>query len=585
MLSILVLILFVLLIALTPLRFLIVPMWRWFSGANMFGEYYTNAGWFIRGDEVSHPRGRAIRWHYLPRIHRAGYRTGGTVLTVVICYGLWVAYVLTLACVCVAVAAVIGFTAWLVKRTWRHHRTWVRPLHRALAPAVGHPHSHPPKAWLQVPRNPAADKTIVWLPDHFTGSAESRGQVKQIVAAKLALEDPAVEFKMTGRPCAVFTPAQPPPDKVAWAEVEAIAAKLPPVQLLLGLGCKRAPVICDLDNDSPHLLFSMASGAGKSVATRTIAAQVLHNGGVCLILDIKRISHTWARGIPGVWYCRDIEEIHNALLWLEGEIDGRNLIVDDATDIDGTMTGNLGPRIFVLAEEMNATVARLRAYWRTVKAKGDPTESPAVEAFGAAMFMGRAIEINVGAVAQMFSARTAGGPEARENFGTRILGRYTANNWRMLVPEIWPMPRKSNKPGRVQACSGGIAQETQIAFMAPQEAHDYALSGKQATFPVMGHPVGAPEIAVLPGIGLAEACATGILSITLDAARQARKRDPDWPPFVGKEGVELLYDPDTLRRWEANRPRASGVNSRLTSTEGERDARQAPAGSTAEAEH
>ncbi|MGW5068762.1 hypothetical protein ACWEQJ_22035, partial [Streptomyces cyaneofuscatus] len=33
-------------------------------------------------------------------------------------------------------------------------------------------------------------------------------------------------------------------------------------------------------------------------------------------------SHTWARGVPGVTYCRDIGEIHDALVHLaqEGQI-------------------------------------------------------------------------------------------------------------------------------------------------------------------------------------------------------------------------------------------------------------------------
>ncbi|MGW1794259.1 hypothetical protein ACWCO0_25855 [Streptomyces tubercidicus] len=37
------------------------------------------------------------------------------------------------------------------------------------------------------------------------------------------------------------------------------------------------------------------------------------------VLDFKRISHTWARGVPGVTYCRDIAEIHDALIHLAQE--------------------------------------------------------------------------------------------------------------------------------------------------------------------------------------------------------------------------------------------------------------------------
>ena len=57
------------------------------------------------------------------------------------------------------------------------------------------------------------------------------------------------------------------------------------------------------------------------------------------------------------------------------------------------------------------------------------------------------------------------GPEARENFGIRVLGRYSVAAWRVLVPEITPIPPKSTIRGRVQVCVAGEREETQVAYL------------------------------------------------------------------------------------------------------------------------
>lgn len=82
-------------------------------------------------------------------------------------------------------------------------------------------------------------------------------------------------------------------------------------------------------------------------------------------------------------------------------------------------------------------------------------------------------------------------------------------------------------------------------------------SGARATRPGtvppqarQAHPGGGP-------VGLSEAVRTGVLTVSLESARAARKRDPEFPEPVGKRGQEMLYDPDALRRWERNRPRSA----------------------------
>ncbi|MEN8651742.1 hypothetical protein ABCR94_14220 [Streptomyces sp. 21So2-11] len=52
----------------------------------------------------------------------------------------------------------------------------------------------------------------------------------------------------------------------------------------------------------------VCSGTGGSTTTilRTLTAQLLHHGAHALVLALKRISHRWASGVPGVTYCREI---------------------------------------------------------------------------------------------------------------------------------------------------------------------------------------------------------------------------------------------------------------------------------------
>jgi hypothetical protein len=213
-------------------------------------------------------------------------------------------------------------------------------------------------------------------------------------------------------------------------------------EFFLGLGVGGKPVVISLRDDSPHIACSAGSGAGKSVLAQLVAVQVLARGGRVVLLDLKG-SHRWALGVPGVDYCTTPEQMHQALVRLGELADQRNQdALHEPEDWDP------GPRVLVIAEELNATFARLRDYWAEIREKSDPKTSPAVRAFRNVLYMGRSAKVNMLAIAQMLTAQTTGGPESRENFGVRCLARYTRNNWQMLVPEA-SMPRASPHAGPV----------------------------------------------------------------------------------------------------------------------------------------
>ena len=256
-----------------------------------------------------------------------------------------------------------------------------------------------------------------------------------------------------------------------------ILEAMPESAPLIGFGWGGKKVSADLDHESPHVLVFAGAGGGKTTTLRGIACQLLRNGAVTWILDLKRISHSWARGLPGVTYCRDIADIHDALIHLGQEGRRRIRIAerlgDDALDIE---PGRVGPRLVILLEEINAIMRELSRYWGKIREPSDPKVSPAIDALGEILFMGRQLRLHL-LVAQAAPTRAPGGPDMREQFSTRILARYTLNAWRILVPEVNPAPKPTIHAGRAQVVLGAAVQETQVLNISNAEARDWVTSG------------------------------------------------------------------------------------------------------------
>lgn len=467
----------------------------------------------------------------------------------------------------------VGGVAYRGALGWSHTRRWVRPLHLALAPVVGVPRSARPRSWLTVPRDfhKEGREIVARLPDGFALAGEvNQRAISDIVCAKLALEQPGASWRLAGHgPTVTYKTQTPPPALVGLADIRGAIARGSDSKLTLGLGQGAREVACDFEFE-PHVLVSAASGAGKSVAIRVLVSQALHHGAIVLCLDIKRISQSWLRGLPSVRYAKTIEQVHEALLWLEDEIPRRADLADQGADLDGEVDGvDLGPRIIILCEELNATAQQLAKYWRKIRSQDDPKISPAVEALGAVSYMGRQLKINLVVAGQMTSARALGGGEVRESFGYRVLSRWSLNAWRMLAGEVWPPPRATRHKGRMQVVVAGQATEVQVAYLSAAEARELASSGTVAEFPAAGPADAAVPLHIartLEPIGLREAIASGALPVPegstperwLEAVRKARQYDAGFPAARDHSGPGggHRYDPDELAAWARSRPRA-----------------------------
>ncbi len=564
--------------------------WAFTSGIELFERGQAGGE---DGDQGGRRPGRR-------RLARAGARLGLLALLLLSVYtyaaaprqsgAQWGRAVLVLGCL---LAAVGGYRLVDGVIGYRHHRDWVRPLHLALHEHLGYAESARPRDYLHVPRNfteLTGEAITVQLPQKFHGDAAEQQKIRQILMTKLGLQDVVFSWRLDGRNHHLSIVQAPRPRTTALFSdpfVRRLIEGAPESAPLIGLSHRDKRVAVDLDAESPHILVSASTGGGKSVILRTVFAQLLHRGALGVVLDFKRHSHKWVRGVPGVDYHRDIADIHDALIALGEEGHRRNIIVDDWEGEDDR-DAPVGPRLVILLEEANATIAKLKKYWAATRQKDDPKSSPALDALGEILYMGRAVRIHVLMVAQSATANALGGPEMRECFSTRILARYTQNAWRMLVPEVFPIPKSSRHVGRAQVVLGGVAQETQVIFYSSAEAREYAMAGRVAA-PVGGGPASPPvsvsdvrtpsdlgqdqgdvsdglaasgsHLSLVPdlpeeleGITLRQAVEDKVVSMELPNIQRASNRDPEFPESVGLSGKAKLYRPTDLMKWERNRP-------------------------------
>lgn len=418
------------------------------------------------------------------------------------------------------------------------------------------------------PKPPVAARLKIWRP-YLT--AEQQKFVAAVMAEKVRL--PAncrLHWDQHGsKVTATWVPSKPTPKRVGYAELLKQWDKMQETDLYMGES-SAGPVVVSLHDDSPHICISAGSGAGKSVLAQLLAVQVLARGGQVIVLD-RKSSHRWAVGLPRVIYARTPSQMHDCLIAAAALADERNSRV-----LDEPEGWDPGPRVLVIAEELNATLDQLRDYWNDVREKGDPKASPAIRALKNLLYMGRSAKINVVAVAQMLTARTIGGPEARENFSVRCLSRFTTNAWRMLAPHV-PQPRSSRVVGRWQIVVGGTATETQVAWLSDAESRMFAARGGSGPGPLGGAvpaqrngsdrastrdvpgdrlPAGdsgdaadGPVDPLSERLTLRDAVAEGVLPWSHQAAKKRLQRSRNRPQPCGKRGQADLFRRGDLIEW------------------------------------
>ncbi len=167
------------------------------------------------------------------------------------------------------------------------------------------------------------------------------------------------------------------------------------------------------------------------------------------------------------------EGIHDAGVRIGEEVDIRK---------ESGMEGRAN--VLVVREEWNMTSVLLQEYWTQLRSMAEPDErrrmgvkSPALLGFNSLVFAGRQFGMFDLLAAQRMSNRVFNGnTDLRENYQIRLLARYSAQTWRMLIPEIKPI-RKPKEVGRWMVWAQDEVTSVQGILISDEEAREFSLAG------------------------------------------------------------------------------------------------------------
>jgi hypothetical protein len=486
--------------------------WRWFTAsAGWHGKAITNRGWTRPGTGKAHTdTGFAHRRWYWPRWQHALWRTRNTLAAALLAAGLLFQFRRTIDYLAVTAAAGAAYGTWR-SRAWvqgyTHRKNNVKPVHIRFAGEAGIPIAAKPESWLDIPQD-LSYAALTWPKNATLPKPQERQAIETGVASTLGMKGARATWQFTGPRLGLrLVPPVPSPkwvflDKIDWAgripagvAQDAIRQAILAAdvnELILGVGEDGKIIKVNFKHDSPHMALSVDTGKGKSTLVRCLIPQILFRGGIAAVLDNKLVSHPSLRALPNVAYADDIDKIHFFLEWLDGELKRRAEYIRDHTDFYGNLTGSPGPRLFVILEEQNLLMNRLRSYWadRIAEDRARPKEdreflppvSPAIKGFENASYVGRELKVHLVFIAQRFTAEAAGGgakgAAVRMNAGVRILAGYDEDTWKMLVGKGTSMPPPSKHEGRMQVyVKGGGLTEVQVAFFTHEEARRFAEEG------------------------------------------------------------------------------------------------------------
>jgi len=263
-------------------------------------------------------------------------------------------------------------------------------------------------------------------------------------------------------------------------------------------------------------------------------------------------------------------------VWLGEELDRRNQVARRAVTASGKLRGDVGPRLVIVAEELNQAMPKVREYWADTRSSDDPKRSPALTGLGAVAYAGRAVKMHLVLIGQMLTAEVTGSRDSsvKENIGITAMARYGPAGWATAVGKNVPMPPAPSVVGRIQLVTASGVRETQVPLGDLELYRELAMSGTVTPCPAgmpgavrtgsvpdtRQLPTGGPDMPFVPEtpaalgpppVTLSDAVAQRIVCRSLAALRKASQRDPGFPERTGMAGLAALYDPVELAKWDA----------------------------------
>lgn len=515
---------------------------------------------------------------------------------------LLVAYVIAVGTVGAGLG-VRAFAAWWPLREVR--RALVRPAAEVLCRLTGvkvprrklhHLIEIPPRFGEKPEDGAPPHRVRVTMPGNVPLPDKKQAEIVSQMGARLGLPHARGEWTMAGERAYVELTAAPlPPSALTFADVRGALDMAEFSRPLFGMTAGRRLCHLDYHNDSPHVLGSAPSGAGKSAMLKLIAMQRMRHGAGAIFIDFKKWSHLrWVRGLPPsvALYFHEIPSIHDALVAVMEETIARKNI-DHEDELDAMRP------LDIYVEEMNTLTGMLIEYWRGTVAEakarartallfakdsGDPEEiaraleevaaansmpamSPAVQALRWGVNLGREFKVHFYFIGQSMSAHTAGGRDTRASFRTRLLARWDRKDWRMLADGVPFVACPSAPVGLWAHVHGAEVDVVRVPWVSDVQAREFVLSGDMSRTPVLSRDIGG-QVSSLGGqmsssvqVDMSIPCPLSeILSMlpegrggkaaTLKALQLAAGRPgfPE-PARVGEAGKPHLYRAGEVLEW------------------------------------
>lgn len=470
---------------LSGVMYSIVLLWRWTSGNHLDGKTRTDAGWFTRGTKsVATWYPRPGGWALMPRLARSGIRLSAT-LAALGSVWLWFyspGWFLAVASLSGAVAA--GFLVVAARRgyrAWDHNHNVAIPLSEALSPILDYS-----PAVIRRDMILEEQRLRFPIPQHYAPSDGRLTELTRVVNQRIT-GDWQSELQVKRVPFYVVLRRRPEPrDRVELHEVIDAIRKTSMDRPVLGITVGDELVKLDFTGEIAHLAASIGTGGGKSSFLRYLLAQLSFLGvDHFLVCDTKWISLAGMEDVPGIRIKRDVEDIWEALHEEREIMDKRymELLADPTKVFD---------KRFIFLEEQNAFALESAIRWRDIRPPGSRALPPVWDDIGLLLLKGRQAGIHLVAVYQRMSAEACGGGSYRDQYGLKLMSRFSPQAWDTLVGTR-PRAASSAVQGRAISVMGGIQRNVQIPFVSVEDAMALVREGqsrrKSELFVVGDHPI------------------------------------------------------------------------------------------------
>src|ERR1039457_94482 len=200
-------------------------------------------------------------------------------------------------------------------------------------------------------------------------------------------------------------------------------------------------------HSSPIWTLASRAGAGKTSLMALIIAFLVKNGVERIdVINTKRVGYSWCQTLPGVF-------VHNTITAQMEAIHNIRIKMESRYEEIGQDESRIFPRNVLIIEEQNSWIKYAAQYWADQRQEMDnqersktPRQNPAINDIGFILFMGRQACFNVISIFQRMSASASGGGDMRDQYGAKLLARFSPQAFKILVGTS-PIPRSSRING------------------------------------------------------------------------------------------------------------------------------------------